>query len=238
MSAPVEPLARLYERALGAYVARPDEQTLRPAYELGRDAVRLGLGILQLAAAHHDALRAALARRAETLADADRVVSLAGEFAAESLSAFEMVQRGFREVQAAAIAELRQAAMLRQLSHFLADASLAPGAPDTLTEMAHLVAEQARELTAADGAAVSVAAAAGRTVRARSPGAGDAGAGAGAGPDRRRLSAPLTALGGGELGAIEVWRDGADPFTDLQQALLVHLAEMAAATVERARAYP
>ncbi len=235
MSAPVQPFPRLYERALGTYVARPDEQTLRPAYELGREAVRLGLGILDLAAAHHDALRAALARRAETLADADRLVSLAGEFAAESLSAFEMVQRGFREVQDAALAERRQAAMLRQLSNFLADASLAPAAPDTLTEMAHLVAEQARELTGADSATVSVAAA-GRTVRARSPGDDDSGGGEG--PDRRHLSARLTALGGGALGAIEVWRDGADPFTDLQQALLVHLAQMAAATVERARAYP
>ena len=61
-----------------------------------------------------------------------------------------MVQRGIREVHEAAALERRQADLLRQLSNFLADASLALGASDSLEEMLQLVAEQARELTRAE----------------------------------------------------------------------------------------
>ena len=70
----------------------------------------------------------------------------AGDFFLESLSTFEMVQRGFAEAREAALLERRQTEMSRQLSTFLADASLALDASDSLEEMLRLVAEQAREL--------------------------------------------------------------------------------------------
>ena len=81
----------------------------------------------------------------------------AGEFFLESLSSFEMVQRGFREAQEAARLERRQKEMSRQLSTFLADASLALDASDSLEEMLQLVAEQARELVGAECCVVTVA---------------------------------------------------------------------------------
>ena len=59
-----------------------------------------------------------------------------------------MVQRGYRAAREAARAERRQTEMSRQLSAFLADASLALDASDSLEEMLRLVAEQARELVA------------------------------------------------------------------------------------------
>ena len=82
----------------------------------------------------------------------------AGDFFLESLSSFEMVQRGFREAHEAARLERRQTEMSRQLSTFLADASLALDAPDSLEEVLRLVAEQAREFVAAECCVATVAA--------------------------------------------------------------------------------
>ena len=68
-----------------------------------------------------------------------------------------MVQRGFAEAREAARLERRQTEMSRQLSTFLADASLALDASDSLEEMLRLVAEQARELVGADCCVATVA---------------------------------------------------------------------------------
>src|SRR6187455_2707674 len=100
-----------YTFALGRYVLSPSESLLRRAYELGREAVQSDLGVLDIAVAHHGALRFAVGRRGD---DAERVVAAAEAFLLEALSAFEMVQRGFRESQEVARQERRQAAMLRQ----------------------------------------------------------------------------------------------------------------------------
>ncbi len=81
----------------------------------------------------------------------------AGDFFLEGLSTFEMVQRGFSEARQAALLERRQTELSRQLSTFLADASLALDAHDSLQEMLRLVAEQARELVGADCCVATVA---------------------------------------------------------------------------------
>ena len=81
----------------------------------------------------------------------------AGDFFLESLASFEMVQRGFREATEAARLERRQTEMSRQLSTFLADASLALDASESLEEMLRLVAEQARELVGAQCCVATVA---------------------------------------------------------------------------------
>ena len=68
-----------------------------------------------------------------------------------------MVQRGLGEAREAARLERYQNEMSRQLSTFLADASLALDATDSLEEMLRLVAEQARELVGAECCVATVA---------------------------------------------------------------------------------
>ena len=215
-----------YASAFGAYLDEPSERTLHAAYELGREAVRRELGILDLAAVHHEALVEAL-RRAGSEDDVERVARAAADFLLESLSAFEMLRRGFREAREAALLERRHASMLRQLSSLLADASLAFDAAGSLEEMLRLVAEQARELTGAASCAVVVDDGAGRVEAASHRDEDRAGA-----PDAAAtLTASLTTLDGRELGSIRVLNDHERDFTELDEAVLVHLAQMTSAAV-------
>ena len=155
MNATVEDFRAAYGAAFRSYIDDGSEINLRTAYELGRDAVVRDLSVLDLTLVHHDALLDAL--REAAIADVEHVTRAAAAFVLESLSAFEMVRRGFNEAKEAALLEKRQAAMLRQLSNFLADISLALATPDPLEEMLQLVAEQARELVGCDWCRVSIA---------------------------------------------------------------------------------
>ncbi len=98
MSASPPAFRHAYRRAFESYVRERSESTLRIAYELGRDAVMRGLGVLDLAHVHHDALLAAVQER-DVRDDVLDVTGAGGDFFVESLSAFEMVQRGFREAR-------------------------------------------------------------------------------------------------------------------------------------------
>jgi len=131
-----------YTSAFLAYLDESDERARRTAYELGREAVAAGLGVMDLADTHHHAVLAAL--RGGTAPDA--TARAAGDFFLETLSAFEMVQRGLGEMRDLAERERRHSAMLRRLSSFLDDASLAVSAGESIHEILRLVAEQAREL--------------------------------------------------------------------------------------------
>ena len=146
-----------YASALEDYLREPTEGALRLAYELARDAVSRQLSVLDLADAHQEALLPALAA-ASGAAEVERVARAAGDFFLEGLSTFEMVQRGFREAREAALDERRRTELSRMLSSFLADASLAIDASDSLEEVLRLVAEQARELVGADCCVATVAA--------------------------------------------------------------------------------
>jgi transcriptional regulator with GAF, ATPase, and Fis domain len=268
-----------YGSALAGHLADRSEGGLRAAYELGRDAVERRLSVLDLAAVHHDGLVAAL-RGSSDPEEIEAITRAAADFFLESLSAFEMIQRGFSEAQEAARVERRHAEMLRQLSNLLADASLALGASDSLEEMLQLVAEQARELTGAryclataalgatDGVIKAASYADAEDARwsallesgslanvyshARSPRGSvrvtreelrqPSRVEALVAKERERalpswLSAPLTALDGREFGSIELLDKSGDDFTELDEAVLVHLAQMAAAALERARLY-
>jgi Phosphoserine phosphatase RsbU, N-terminal domain/GAF domain len=143
------PFRLVYASALGHYLLDPTESALRVAYELGREAVHRQLSVLDLAVAHQEALLSELAG-VSGADEVQRVAARAGDFFLESLSSFEMVQRGFKEARQAFLLERRQTALSRQLSTFLADASLALEASDSLEEMLRLVTEQARELVGAD----------------------------------------------------------------------------------------
>jgi Phosphoserine phosphatase RsbU, N-terminal domain/GAF domain len=264
-----------YASALADYLGDPSEGSLRIAYELGREAVSRRLSVLDLALAHQEAFVAALVGTLGST-ETQQVTRAAGDFFLESLSSFEMVQRGFREAQEAARLERRQTEMSRQLSTFLADASLALNASDSLEEVLRLVAEQARELVDAECCVATVAVAGQpRTAEAASYSQDDRrwtefvqwldlfaiyriirlGGGsiriadeqlAALPPfrtavDNRRLqgwlAASLTALDGSELGAIQLFDKQDGSFTESDEAVLIHLAQMASAAVERARLY-
>jgi GAF domain-containing protein len=231
--------------------------------------------VLDLAAAHHDVLLDALEDAASAGGQA-AVTRAAADFFLESLSAFEMVQRGVREAREAAMVERRHATILRRLSTFLADASLGLDAADSIDEMLQLVAEHAREvigarfcvarLKLADGgertleAVASEEGAGGDLVDASrfaslydsiSPPSGSLRM-TGTDLDRQALveafepgkptprgwlAASLTALDGRELGSIQLFDKRDADFSELDEAVLVQLAQMAAAAVERAQLY-
>jgi Phosphoserine phosphatase RsbU, N-terminal domain len=145
-----------YASALLDYLLEPTEASLRVAYELAREAVSRSLSVLDLAVAHQEALMSVLADASDA-AEAQAIAGAAGDFFLEGLSTFEMVQRGLAEARQTAVLERRQTRLSRQLSTFLADASLALDASDSLEEMLRLVAEQARELVRADCGVATVA---------------------------------------------------------------------------------
>jgi Phosphoserine phosphatase RsbU, N-terminal domain len=145
-----------YASALRDYLAEPTEQSLREAYELGRDAVARQLSVLDLALAHQEALLSVV-DGASGAEDVRQLVRTAGSFLLESLGAFEMVQRAVGEAREAAETERRQTAMSRQLSAFLSDVPLALGTADSLPEMLRLVVEQAVELLDAECGVATVA---------------------------------------------------------------------------------
>jgi hypothetical protein len=262
-------LRRSYASGLHAYLHDPNERTLRAAYELGREAVTRELDVLDLALVHHEALATAL--RAADTDDLERLARSAGDFLAESLSAFEMIRRAYTEARDAAALERRQASMLRQLSSLLADASLALDA-GSLDEMVRLVAEQARELTRAaccvaalegvdeseveaaasddgDERAAAFAGSAGLpafagVVRTAGRAVRMSGEGLAAHPASRHLdfrggwlAAPLTTLDERQIGWIQLLAGAGADFTEIDEAVLAHLAQMTSATVERARMY-
>jgi signal transduction histidine kinase len=66
------------------------------AYQLGRNALAGGLGVLEMAALHQEALVTALLRMLAPEESA-HTVRRASEFFAESLAPFEMTRRGFQE---------------------------------------------------------------------------------------------------------------------------------------------
>jgi GAF domain-containing protein len=228
--------ARRYAAALDAATGEGDEAALHAAYELGRGAVNQELSVLDLAAVHHDALLARLRTAAEP-DELERMVRAAGDFFLESLSAYEMLQRVLRESRAEARAEQRQTALLRRLSGFLADASIALDADASLEEILQLVAEHALEVVDAAACTVRLAPAPDRPAAVAAVAEADAD---GAATDRSnapRLSAPLTALDGREVGGLELTGRGDRAFSALDEAALVQLAQMASAAVERAELY-
>jgi Phosphoserine phosphatase RsbU, N-terminal domain len=139
--------ANSYQHGLREFVRDRSERRLQVAYELGRTAVQMGLGVLDVAFEHTRGL-AAITRSQSTTPVAD-VVEAAGEFLIESLASFEMVQRGVTEARSAAFWERRRARMLRELSSVLSDVSVASAAPESVDELAQLVCEITCEATGA-----------------------------------------------------------------------------------------
>ena len=87
-----------YAVALRRYLAGPDDAGLSRAYELGRSALNDGLGVLDMAALHAEALRIAAADGEPPARPSEP--NKAVEFFIESLSPFEMSLQGYRESNA------------------------------------------------------------------------------------------------------------------------------------------
>jgi hypothetical protein len=139
-----------YAEAFRAWLEHRDERELGTAYSLGREAVSARLSVLDLAEAHHEAVREAL--RDEP--DADRRAELldaAGVFFGEALSTFEIAHRGYREVQEVARLEHEHVMQLRSL----ADASVRITATMTTEEVLQLTVEAARTVLGAQRATIA-----------------------------------------------------------------------------------
>jgi serine phosphatase RsbU (regulator of sigma subunit) len=114
MSEVVSRLREDYRAAFGAYLVAPSEAALQTAYELGRRAVGAELSVLDVATIHHDVLAAAL-KQSPNGSEVD-VAAAAADFLLESLSAFEMLQRGYREARETVLEQKRHAARMRRLA--------------------------------------------------------------------------------------------------------------------------
>jgi len=103
MNSRANKLSRQYAATLRRYLVRQEEAFLQQAYELGRKAIASGLGVLDMARIHQQALASCLsgARSAEKVTGALKAVET---FFMETLSPFEATHRGFR----GADLELRQ----------------------------------------------------------------------------------------------------------------------------------
>jgi serine phosphatase RsbU (regulator of sigma subunit)/anti-sigma regulatory factor (Ser/Thr protein kinase) len=218
MSADLDDFRSGYLAAFRSYLAGGGETGLESAYELGREAVAGELSLLELAGIHHEVLADFLASAPKS--DLERVARAGTDFFRESLSTFEMIQRGFGEAQETARLEQRHAAQLRGL----ADAALALNSTLSVDEMLALLGERACAIVGADRAAVRMAA--------------DGGEGA-ARPVRGRgqLVAPLIARGGRELGSVELSGKLEGDFTEDDESIVVQLAHMASVAIENARLY-
>lgn len=89
-----------YARVLQEYLTEGGEAALQRAYELGRRGLADGMGVLEMASLHHDAV-ATVAARALKPEEESGTIKKIGEFFGESLSPFEMTHRGFREANVA-----------------------------------------------------------------------------------------------------------------------------------------
>ena len=86
-------LASTLADALAAYVGAPDESTLSRGYEIGRQAINDGLGLLDVALMYQDAIRLLGPARRWTPQQFDQ----AAEFLVEVVAPFEMTIRGYKE---------------------------------------------------------------------------------------------------------------------------------------------
>jgi hypothetical protein len=278
MSTNVQEFIERYREGFDAYLRDRDERALTQAYELGRSAVARDLSVLDLASAHQDVLLDSVRSDAYRTSQED-VIHAAGDFFLEGVSAFEVATRALQDARETALIERRHATILRHLSSFLADASLALDASESLHEMLQLVAEQARELIGAERCAVqlivddetpaidvfaidqhdpgleSQLTELSSLYRALEPPT-DVLRMTGTELDRHRqtaaltepkdatswkprgwLAAALTTLDGRHLGLIQAFDKQTGDFSELDEAILLQLAQMASAAVERAQLY-
>ena len=93
---PLRTIVDSYVAAFHTYASEPGEFALVRAYELGRQALIQGLGVLEMATVHSVALTVAF-EGAVQHPGRERLLEASEKFLVEALSPFEMAHRGFRE---------------------------------------------------------------------------------------------------------------------------------------------
>lgn len=96
----VPSLAENYASALDSYLRSQGESSLRQAYELGRQAMADGTNLVEIVLIHQEAFVCSI-RKKTNRARIDHLVQLANEFLTETLSPYEMANRGFQEAVSA-----------------------------------------------------------------------------------------------------------------------------------------
>jgi serine phosphatase RsbU (regulator of sigma subunit) len=218
-------LAASYATAFTAYLSARGERELGAAYDLGRQAVAAHLSVLDLAEAHHAAVRAALGDGSPP----EATLQAAADFLRESLSIFESVHRGYSEVREVARLEHEHVEQLRAL----ADASVALNSSLTVEEILQITADAARSLIGGTRATVAIFAPDPRLrpLTATSPPLLSDGE-----PTPSRLSAQLTARGG-ELGMVDLVDRHEREFTPRDETILTQLAQLASVAISNAQLY-
>ncbi len=96
MTAGLQELSAQYAACFQNFLSGKGEASLRQAYDLGRQALIDGLGVLEITVLYHQALSEALQRTTKS-PEAIRTILSGESFFLESLAAFEMTHRGIRE---------------------------------------------------------------------------------------------------------------------------------------------
>jgi hypothetical protein len=220
-------LSASYASAFTAYLADRGERELGAAYDIGRQAVAAHLSVLDLAEAHHLALRAALG---DDSRPPEATLQAAADFLRESLSIFESVHRGYSEVREVARLEHEHVEQLRAL----ADVSVALNSSLTVEEILQLTVDAARDLVGGTRATIAIFAHDPRLrplTATSPPQPGDDG-------ELRpaRIAVRLTGRGS-ELGVLEVADRHERVFSARDDTILTQLAQLASVAISNAQLY-
>ena len=123
MTSEMSRVQREYEEALRSHLAGGSEATLHSAYEIGREALADGLGVLDMAITAHRAILSACGA-ARTRDETIQMIEALEPFLLEGFSPFEMAHRGAREANAA-LRNQNEAleAQMTRVAHALHDAA-------------------------------------------------------------------------------------------------------------------
>jgi hypothetical protein len=97
----VDPLERFrldYAPLLLRYLSRRDEAGLKLAYDLGRDAMRESVSLLDVIRVHHELFLDVLAT-VRDVAEAQSIARSASTLLLDLIASFELSQRAFMELQ-------------------------------------------------------------------------------------------------------------------------------------------
>jgi len=92
----LQEVAEPYDRALRSHIARPGEQTLREAYEIGVRALSLGLSVGEMATIHCRTV-AGLMDHGRAADEREAILASGEAFLDEAVSPFERTYRGVRD---------------------------------------------------------------------------------------------------------------------------------------------
>jgi hypothetical protein len=237
VSGPVSGFETAYATALADYVRSRRESSLEQAHDLGRQALAVGLSVLDVTELHHRSLHA---MTAEEPAVSESPHETALPFLLQSLAALDMTTRGF--VEAAQRVAVEQAHVQRL--HALADQFAEMRVEHSVDKRLRLLAEDAAHLLEAAGVHIRLGpqiatAGAARPSSAVLP--TDVPSATRTARGVWNLPVPLHWLAArlepetDDAGLICVWRDSA--FTAFEEALLAQFARLSATSVRNALVY-